>query len=84
MGMCGCGWVCCDPRGHGEAKPRQEGLIYALSGPDLGPMAGEISPDIMFCEKTKNMNMSLRMGEHGLVWVHMHKSNQRQAKTRQK
>ena len=68
MGMHGCGWVGCGPGGTGDIKTRQEGLIYALAGPDLGPMAGEISPDIMFCEKTKKHEYTT---PYGCTWVSM-------------
>ena len=36
--------------GTGNTKTRQRGGNYGLAGPDLGPMAGEISPNIMFCK----------------------------------
>ena len=32
-------------------KTREAGGIYGRKGHDLGPMAGEISPNIMFCKK---------------------------------
>ena len=38
----------------GNTKTRQEGGIASVSDQDLGVMAGEISPDIMFwgvCQK---------------------------------
>ena len=34
----------------GNAKTRQAGVIQGLADQDHEPMAGEISPDIMFCE----------------------------------
>ena len=48
MGVDGCVWVC---RGAGDirnTKSRQERDVYGVSDQDLGDMAGEISPDIMF------------------------------------
>ena len=48
MGVYGCGWVLWVAEGTGDTKTRQAGGIYGRSGQDLGPMAGEISPDIMF------------------------------------
>ena len=54
MGARGCGWMSRGTGYIGSTKPRQEGVIYDLTGQDLGPMAGEISPDIMFwgvCQK---------------------------------
>ena len=55
MGAHGCGWVRWGTVGIGSTKTRQEGVIYDLTGQDLGPMAGEISPDIMFWECGKKM-----------------------------
>ena len=49
MDVDGCGWVHWGTGGMGIAKTRQEGVIYDPAGQDLGPMAGEISPDMMFC-----------------------------------
>ena len=34
----------------GDTKTRQRGGNYGLTDPDLGSMAGEISPNIMFCQ----------------------------------
>ena len=48
MGVYGCGWVRWVAEGTGDTKTRQAGGIYGRAGQDLGPMAGEISPDIMF------------------------------------
>ena len=50
MGVNGCGWVCWGVGGTGNTQTRQAGGIGGLTGPDLGPMAGEISPDIMFLQ----------------------------------
>ena len=48
-------------------------------------MTGEISPDIMFCKKTKkNMYGALRMGAHGLAWGRSDEFIRREAKTREK
>ena len=38
------------------------------AGPDLGPMAGEISPNIMFCKKRAK---GVRTAPHGCTWVRM-------------
>ena len=72
MGAYGCGWVRWGAGGMGDTKTRQEGGIYCLKGQDLGPMAGEISPDIMFWEgrqKVAQMGAdgyrSVRMGAYG-------------------
>ena len=49
MGVDGCGWVRWDTGGTGNTKTRQEeGGNYGHTDQDLGPMVGEISPDIMF------------------------------------
>ena len=48
MGVNGCVWVRWGAEGTGDTKTRQEGLIQGLAGQDLTPMAGKISPDIMF------------------------------------
>lgn len=44
----GCGWVRWGVGGTGNTKTRQSGDILGLTGQDLTPMAGEISPDMMF------------------------------------
>ena len=35
--------------GTGSTQKRQAGYIWGLAGEYLHPMAGEISPDMMFC-----------------------------------
>ena len=55
MGADGCGWVHWGTGGTGDTKTRQAGVIYGLADQDLGPMAGEISPDIMFWKGMKKM-----------------------------
>ena len=74
MGAHGCGWVRWGTGGIGSTKTRQEGVIYDLTGQDLGPMAGEISPDIMFwgvCQKMMWMGAdgyrAVRMGADGRI-----------------
>ena len=52
MGAYACVWMHWGVGGIGNRKTRQRGGNYGLAGPDLGPMAGENSPNIMFC-KTK-------------------------------
>ena len=61
MGAFGC-------RGHEGHKNRQTGGIYGLIGQDLGPMVGEISPDIMFWEGSQKV---ARMGADGYRSVRM-------------
>ena len=46
----GCGLMRWGALDTGNTKTRQAGGIYGLKDQDLGPMAGEISPDIMFWE----------------------------------
>ena len=58
----GCGWVRWDVGGTGNTKTRQSGGIWGIAGQDLGPMAGEISPDMMFWAGSKKM---ARMGTDG-------------------
>ena len=67
MGMYECVWVRWGVGGKGNTKTRHRGGNYGLTGPDLGPMAGEISPNIMFGKKTKNTQMTL----DGYMWVRM-------------
>ena len=48
MGVDGCGWVRWGAGGTADTKARQAGVVCGLAGQDYGPMAGEISPDMMF------------------------------------
>ena len=50
MGVYACVWVCWGVGGTGNTQIRQWGGNYGLTDPDLGPMDGEISPNIMFCK----------------------------------
>ena len=50
MGADRCGWVRWGTGRMRDTETRQEGGIYGLKCQDLVPMAGEISPDIMFWE----------------------------------
>ena len=50
MGVYGCGWVSWIAGGTGDTETRQAHGIWGLAGEDLGAMAGEISPDMMFCD----------------------------------
>ena len=49
--------------GTGDTETRQAGGIYGLEGQDLGPMVGEISPDIMFWQGMQ------KNGANGYRWV---------------
>ena len=53
MGVNGCAWVRWDPGDTGGHKNKVSRDKNGCSGRDLGPMAGEISPNIMFCKKNK-------------------------------
>ena len=66
MGDYACVWVHWGVGGTGNTKTRQRGGNYGLAGPDLGPMAGENSPNIMFC-KTKAK--WAKMAPDGCKWV---------------
>ena len=74
MGAYACLWVHWGIGGMGNTKARQRGGNYGRAGPDLGPMAGEISPNIMFCQtKAKWVQTvpdgcaGVRMGAIGLI-----------------
>ena len=49
MGVNGCGWMRWVTEDTGSTKTIQPGVIKGPTDQDLGPMDGEISPDIMFC-----------------------------------
>ena len=74
MGVDRCGWVRWGAGDMRGTKTKQAGGIYGLKGQDLGAMAGEISPDIMFWEgrqKVARMGVdgyrSVRMGVYGHI-----------------
>ena len=48
MGGDGCAWVRWGAGDIGNCKTRSVGGIYGVTDQNLGAMAGEISPDIMF------------------------------------
>ena len=68
MGVYGCGRVRWGTRDTRNTKTRQAGGIYGVAGQDLGPMAGEISPDIMFWAVWRKVSI---MGVDGCRWVRM-------------
>ena len=49
MGADGSEWVHGEARHKGNTKTSPTGDIYAPIAHDFEPMAGEISPDMMFC-----------------------------------
>ena len=68
MGVDRCGWV---RRGTGHVrgtKTKQAGGIYGLKGQDLGAMAGEIFPSMMFLVGSQKM---ARMGADGYKLIRM-------------
>ena len=67
MGACGCVWMRLDPGATGRHKNKASKHKNGCKGHDLGPMAGEISPNIMFCKKSKNVRLTL----DGCAWVHI-------------
>ena len=50
MGVERCGWVRWGTGGMENTKTGQGWGVHGLKGQDSGPMAGEISPNIMFWE----------------------------------
>ena len=68
MGAYACVWMHWSVGGTGNTKTRQRGGNYGLTDPDLGPMAGEISPDIMFWAVWRKRS---KMGEDGCRSVRM-------------
>jgi len=68
MGVYGCAWVRWGAEVMGRHTNKASRHKNGCAGHDLGPMAGEISPNIMFCKKTgKNARMTL----DGCAWVCM-------------
>ena len=55
MGADRCGWVSWGAGHMRGTKTKQAGGIYGLKGQDLGAMAGEISPDMMFLAGSQKM-----------------------------
>ena len=76
-GVYGCNWVrmgldvCDGVTGYGRTQKQGKQRHKSMRRTWFCPfMAGEISPDIMFCKKTKkNMHGEHRTGENGLAWV---------------
>ena len=65
MGVHGCGWILMGAmqyRGTGGHKNKASREQNGCAGHDLGPMAGEISPDIMFWDVWQKV---VRMGADG-------------------
>ena len=68
MGANGCAWVIWDPWDTGGQKNKTNRDKNGYLGHNLGAMAGEISPDMMFCDFKQKM---VRMGAGGCKWVRM-------------
>ena len=68
MGAGGCGWVRWGVGDTGGYKNKASGDKNGHAAPDSGSMAGEISPNIMFCDIKQKV---VCMGADGYKWVHM-------------
>ena len=68
MGVNGCACVLWDPGYTGGRKNKARRDKNGYLGHDLGSMAGEISPDMMFCDFKQKM---VRVGAGGCKWVRM-------------
>ena len=67
--------------GH-KNKPRI--VKNGRAGYIFGPMAGEISPNIMFCHGRQKMAQMDVGGKNGLAWVRQGAGARRDRKTREK
>ena len=70
-GVSGCRWVRMGALGSRGTVGHKNNACRdknGRAGPDLGPMAGEISPNIMFCKKRAK---GVRTAPHGCTWVRM-------------
>ena len=78
-------WGAGDTGGHKNKVSRDKN---ARTGHDLGPMAGEISPDIMFFKKSKKTCTDgsgwMYMGSHGCGGVRAYGGKQKRGETRHK
>ena len=78
-------WGAGDTGGHKNKVSRDKN---ACTGHDLGPMAGEISPDIMFFKKSKKTCTDgsgwVYMGSHGCGGVRAYGGKQKRGETRHK
>ena len=68
MGVNGCAWVRWDAGDTGRHKNKVSRDKNGYLGHDLGPMAGEISPDMMFYDFKQKV---VWMGAGGCKWVRM-------------
>ena len=87
MGAYACLWVLWGVGGTRNTKTRQRGGNYGLTGPDLGSMAGEISPNIMFCKRKAKWVQTapdgcagVRMGAIGFILTGSRKTRRNEAK----
>ena len=62
MGANGCGWVRWGAGARAGTKTRQAKTKMVVNGVCFGAMAGEISPNIMFCDGRQKV---ARMGVDG-------------------
>ena len=69
MGADGFGWVQWGAGARGDTKTRQAKIKIIDQGMFSHPMAGEISPDMMFCGCNQNGQGWVRMGANWFGWV---------------
>ena len=88
MGAGGLVWVRYGARSMGVHKNNACRDENGRAGPGLGPMAREISPNIMFCKKKNKRGADgsgwVHMGSHGCSGVHLHGGTGKQGETGQK
>ena len=90
MGAHGFLWVRWGTGDMRNTKTRQRGGNYGLADPDLGSMAGEISPNIMFCQtkakwakKAPDGCEGVRMGAIGCICTGGQENKEKRGKKRQ-
>ena len=74
MGANGFLWVRWGAGGARSTKTRQAGGIYGRADQDLGAMAGEISPDMMFCKIRPKVS---KMGVDGYRLIQVYANGRR-------
>ena len=90
-GINGCLWVrigAMGPRGHGETQKQGKQTQKRWCRHDLGPMAGEISPNIMFCQTKAKWAQTapdgcagVRMGAIGCIFTGKQENKEKWGKT---
>ena len=86
MGVYGCAWVRWGAEVMGRHTNKASRHKNGCTGHDLGPMAGEISPNIMFCKniqkKCTDDSGWVSMGLNGCGGMQGHGQEQKQGKER--